>query len=297
MPRYSSLKRRLHAKKVGVFVAKAVAARQAPVLTESVSHAEPEFFRMSQEQFSRVTDKSGNIRNIEGVPIVCSMRLLRPRPELPKVHEQYRETCGNKPVAGNAVVNLPNLSDGMDIFVRSHKVKCHSCADFSPSFGESSYQGLGTSLEIFCTTCQYKETMRLYKLAEKTHGSGRRRLAINIQFAHALQDSTMGAEAGRYLLAQMDIPPPSLECIRQVTNDVVCRNTMAAAEADMARRNEARVEENLSIRRVKECDKSNVAISIDTRYNSPHFGNRKSEGQAASQAITTAIDCHTNDII
>lgn len=156
--------------------------------------------------------------------------------------------------------------------------------------------GLTCSVTFTCNTpgCGFERTFKLYETV-KENRRGPKRAVINKQFGHAVQDSTLGMHGACQFFASLDLATLSASNCQRLAS-LVNKEMTDINDKDMQRLKCQRIRDNracgLDVNRERD-----VAISVDTRYNSTHFGDRKKLGISATQAVTTAVDSCNGYII
>jgi len=198
---------------------------------------------------------------------------------------------------GRFSIDLDKVNEALRKFSDMHHGDKNGCNDFRPQVIDVKKQGLACSVQVQClgkcklkSECYYK----LYDVADETR-PGPKRAAINKQFGYAVQDSSLGMHGASQLMSTMDMPPLAESNCRKLAK-LVSKEMTNFNDLDMTRIKRETIDDNI-IRGVPDTSVGEVAISVDTRWNSVSFGNRKKMGQSATQAITTAIDCRTDKVV
>ena len=224
------------------------------------------------------------------------MRVLRPGVTCKdKILEQSDNGREAKDV-GNFVVNMGMLLHALQDFQRVHNSTLETCQEWLIGMSVTRKKGLTCSVMLTCrsTGCSLTKVYPLYKAAQESR-RGPKRAAINKQFGHAVQDSSLGMHGACQLFASLDMSPLAhSNC--QMLAKLVDKEMTEVNERDLNRLAGEKLIDN------NQCGLSGgregeVAISVDSRYNSTRFGNRKKMGLCATQAVTTAIDSCTGRVL
>ena len=215
--------------------------------------------------------------------------ILRPRNTCKQMEKQQ----GDDPVdLGTHVIDLNLYQNALIQFQREHRqaAACKECVvliDFVKK------NGLTCNIVLKCGSkgCEFERAYRLYKVAQESR-RGPKRAAVNKQFAHAVQDSTLGMHGACQLFASLDLAAPAAS---------ICQRWARLADVEMTELNARDMqgirEQVMEDNGLLGLPPDEIAISVDTRYNSTHFGDRKKMGASATQAITTAIDSCGGSIV
>lgn len=216
---------------------------------------------------------------------VCAPKCLRPGAgDDPLIHTESR-------IYGRRVIDLDMLNDAL----ADHR-QSHQCHYYSPAIESVEKWGVTCSISLRCASCQSSPATkyRMFEVAVEQR-RGPKRAAVNKQLGYAVQDSSLGMYAASQLFASMDIQPPAKSCCQKVAKTVNDEMKLYN-ERDMEILRKEKVEDNL-MRGLSGQAVGEVAISIDSRYNSVSFGSRGKMGQSCTQSVTTAIDSNSKKII
>lgn len=112
---------------------------------------------------------------------------------------------------------------------------------------------------------------------------GRNAAVPNVGLSVGIQDSPIGNNKARHILAASHIPPPNRSTMQRTSNKVAKQiQDLNVEDMSMRRREISSLVEQCTAR-------PGLNISVDARYNSVTFGNRNKPGTNASQAIMTAV--------
>jgi len=224
----------------------------------------------------------------------CNVKLLRPKPNtLAEEHE--RLSAPPTQHIGNRVIDIDILNSSLSAFAQEHTTT--SCHSYQPQIVNATKVGVTMRASLTCISCgvYYRQrSIRFYAVAASQR-RGPKQAAINKQLAYALQELPIGVRGGCQLIACMDLPPPCESGLQRMANTVAAE-TEILVDNQLQERRSARIANNALVG-VTGAAGRQVAISIDTRYNSQCFGSSKKLGPSATQAISTVMDSKTGEII
>ena len=208
---------------------------------------------------------------------------------------EFQPTILQKQKLGRHVIDMDIYQKALKEFQLKHKnLAC--CDECNVTIKCVKKVGLACSVTLKCgqMRCGFEDSYKLFAVVDEKR-PGPKRAAINKQFGHAVQDSSMGMTGACQMFASLDLPPlSSSNCQRlaKLVNDEMIK----VNDADMARLKEQKIGDNAVCGLTGE-RRGDVAIAVDTRYNSVRFGDGKKMGPSATQAVTTAIDSCSGKII
>lgn len=193
-----------------------------------------------------------------------------------------------KNVSGYRIVSMEKLEVSMNTFLEEHSTASPGC---KVSFGLDSKselnRGICTSVAFRCLRCQFVcSPHKLYN--EQTQRIGSRGPLcgdLNIRFALALQNTGVAIEAGREILATLDIPCPAT-CTLQKACNFVSDKVVDLSEQVMAD-NRAKVRSVLS-----HSKQEKLIAESDVSYNNAPKG--RSFYQPGTQAFCPLVENATS---
>lgn len=196
-----------------------------------------------------------------------------------ETEEAKREKC-----VKNRLVDMNRVLDLFNNAIQDHNV---FNSDHLPTFtfGTEEKWGVAWKASLTCTQCPYRtEKQKLYAEVD-TGRRGPKPAESNIALAVASQNTSIGPTKVRTLLsAGLNMPVPT-KSVLQSTTKLVSKKTAELNEKDMAN----------YVQQVRDEDGIINNISFDAQYNSANRSNRRKFGQAASQAVGTAIETDSRE--
>ena len=135
---------------------------------------------------------------------------------------------------------------------------------------------------------------RLYRDATEAR-RGPKRAAASKQFAFAVQDSSFGMHSACQLLDAMDIRAASVSCCQNLASSVNDKTIDINSDDFKILRDQVMYDN--SKRGLYPDEWGEVAIPVDSRYNSQHYGAMKKLGLSATNAVSASVDCLTGKLI
>ena len=119
-----------------------------------------------------------------------------------------------KTVEGNRIVNMNLTSEMLNAVYQNHIKEGQGCSGnfIFPAENEKLW-GLGTTVQVRCSLCQYKSTFKLYQETESAPQKGRKTAKINLQLGAFLTKSNTAYADIRFLFATINVAPPSEHCL------------------------------------------------------------------------------------
>jgi hypothetical protein len=242
--------------------------------------------RMTADEFSMVSKLSADGRSFttpdfEGNP--GNVRLLRPKS---KKTSDLASKEDDTFITGMRFIDIEKNSAVFNEVFQSHQHQSKDCIQANMTVAEEHKVGVCVKFSLKCTNCDYiSPVKKLYKEAPSSK-RGPKPAAANIALATALQDTPMGNTKCRYLLANMDVPPPSRTSMQRTSNRV-SKAIKTLNDRDMS----AKVQLIKDVNNKRGHAENIINVAIDGRYNSTSITSRKKAGQNASQSI--GIACET----
>lgn len=189
--------------------------------------------------------------------------------------------------SGMRLVDSSKMSEAFNEAFRSHQEANGDCQQPHLAVVSETKVGMCWKMSLGCTNCNFKmPPQKLYQEVQSPK-RGPNPAAPNVGLAVGLQDTPLGNTRARYLLASMDVPPPSRSCMQKKSN--LCGEAVKQLnDRDMSQK----------LQQVKETHGNtdgSVNIAMDGRYNSTVISSRKKMGQNASQAIGIACETMTDN--
>ncbi|KAK3091389.1 hypothetical protein FSP39_019512 [Pinctada imbricata] len=231
----------------------------------STSTREPAIIRPSRSLFDGV-QYNGEEDNSD------APMLLRP-PKKKEIQNSETGKCNKE----NFIVNMEKMNNLFQTFLDKHDSKI--CTKPETEIIIVKRLGLGVSAEMVCKKCQFKSPPS--KLYEEGKG---RSVLTNKALALPLLKTKMGATDVQFLLASLNIKPPSLRGLQDTLNSASVISTNINKESML--------NNQVYVRKVQELKGQghNVDVEMDTSYN-----NRPQNGiEAGTISITPVAECSTN---
>ena len=217
-------------------------------------------------------------RSAEGIE---SSRPVRSR----RAHQTGLKIENTPSTSGMRLVDSEKMSTAFNEAYQSHLTANEDCLQPNIVVAEEKKWGLCWKMSFKCTNCDFVTPFKKLYNEAVSPNRGPKPGAANVGLAVGLQDTPMGNSRCRYLLATMDIPPPTRKSMQR-TSDRVSTAVKQLNDDDMAEKLEIVKEHN----RDRGQPENSINISMDGRYNSSHISSRKKPGQNASQAIGIACE-------
>ena len=194
--------------------------------------------------------------------------------------------AGDRPESGesseNVIVKLASLTNLIELSLQHNSIKCKS---FAPIVNIVKRMGLCLTVTCRCQNCTFQSTqLDLFDRVKKEQGPGPAAGSVNHGLIMSAMKSKVGASDLSFILATMNIKPPSNKFLYTHINHL-CDKTVDLNKQSMLE-NQRFV---AKVRNLKQTDKS-VAVETDTSYN-----NRPQSGfEAATQSFSPMIEMETN---
>ena len=196
---------------------------------------------------------------------------------------------------GNYIINIDLYNEALRDFQDEHN-KVTQCTQCYVTTRVTKKVGLSCKCALKCQArgCNYERVYPLY-MATDERRRGPKRAAVNQQFAHAVQDSGLGMHGASQFIASLDIAPVAPSHCQKLAK-LADTEMSAVNQKDMDRIRTQTTLHN-ALLGLSGGREGEVAISVDTRYNSVRYGDGKKMGLSATQAVTTAIDSCSGKIL
>ena len=227
----------------------------------------------------------------------CAVKHLRPQPGTTTLHEEESKAVTKQ--FGMRMVDVDILNKLLADFCQTTAhTNDHTAI---PQIKQIAKKGVTIRATVGCLQCDVETPFQNIYAPVQGSQRGPKAAAANRQLAVAVQNSTLGAKGAAQLLSTIGMTTPSMSALQSS----LCYASKEAEKInrnDMKERIKKHVQENRDIKQmntgIKSLQSQTIGLSVDTRYNTTRFGDsRKNVGQSATQAVTTAINVQTGDIV